>query len=83
MGEGEFEKTLPDKNARFLFGLALVVRVDGWLLLPLELLLDLQDGVGVSSEGDSSKSSSSSISGNGDCWLRGRGELTIGPGGSV
>lgn len=82
MGEAEFEKTLPERNGLFLA--TVLLRDEVWAVeLSVELFVDLYDNVGVSSDGDSSKSSSSSISGSGDCWLRGRGELSIGPGGSV
>lgn len=80
-GEGEFENTLPERNGLF-FAAELLLRDDDGAELSVELLVDLYEGVGVSSDGDSSKSSSSSISGSGDCWLRGRGELSMGPGAS-
>lgn len=80
-GEGEFENTLPERKGLF-FAAELLLRDDVGAELSVELFVDLYEGVGVSSDGDSSKSSSSSISGSGDCWLKGRGELRIGPGAS-
>lgn len=80
-GEGELENTPPESNVRFLAvcDVNVLVLLERFCAeLSVELLVDLYEGVGVSSDGDSSKSSSSSISGNGDCCPSGRGELKMG-----